>query len=263
MKLISLNTWGGKIYKPLINFIKQHSRDTDIFCFQEVFSTTSAVNEYKGIRANLLDELIKILPDFQYFYSIKLSGFDQWVNPVEFNLTMGKAIFLKNKFKISFKKSLLLYGDRSAKHIKKDFSDLPVTLEYVTFITDKTDKTYTILNFHGTAFPSSKLDSKLRLEHSQKIISLLKRTPCTKILVGDFNLLPQTQSIKIIEEDMKNLIKEFNIEKTRSSLSPFAGKSNFQRFADYTFVSKNVKVEKFEVPDVEISDHLPMILEFT
>ena len=33
-------------------------------------------------------------------------------------------------------------------------------------------------------------------------------------------------------------------------------------FADYTFVTSGIKVESFEVPDVPISDHLPMILKF-
>lgn len=75
--------------------------------------------------------------------------------------------------------------------------------------------------------------------------------------------MPQTQSIKMLEEKYKNLIKEFNIEKTRSNLSPYAGKPDFQKFADYTFVSENINVTSFVVPDFEISDHLPMILEFT
>ena len=61
---------------------------------------------------------------------------------------------------------------------------------------------------------------------------------------------------------MRNLIIEKNIPRTRSKLSPFWGKSDFQKFADYTFVSKNIVVKDFSVPDVEISDHLPMILEF-
>ena len=35
-----------------------------------------------------------------------------------------------------------------------------------------------------------------------------------------------------------------------------------QKFADYVFVSKDVKVKNFEVPNIEISDHLPLILDF-
>jgi endonuclease/exonuclease/phosphatase family metal-dependent hydrolase len=40
---------------------------------------------------------------------------------------------------------------------------------------------------------------------------------------------------------------------------PFYGK---QPFADYIFITPDIKVKNFEVPDLEISDHLPMILDF-
>ena len=62
---------------------------------------------------------------------------------------------------------------------------------------------------------------------------------------------------------MKNLIKEFQIELTRSSLSPFYGKPEFQKYADYAFTSKDIQIKNFQVPHLEISDHLPMILEFS
>lgn len=84
----------------------------------------------------------------------------------------------------------------------------------------------------------------------------------SKIIVGDFNLLPETESLKIIGEGMRNLIGEFNIARTRSNLSPFFGKKEFQKFADYTLATPDVKVLDFKVLEVEVSDHLPMILEF-
>ena len=40
MKLLTLNTWGGKVHEPLLKFIEQRAEDTDIFCLQEVFSAT-------------------------------------------------------------------------------------------------------------------------------------------------------------------------------------------------------------------------------
>lgn len=261
MKLISLNTWGGKYFDPLIKFIKQHSQDTDIFCFQEIYNTTSAVKQYKNIRANLLGELIKILPDFRVFLSTEFSGFDSNSDPVDFDLTVGKAILVKNNIPINAQGELLIYGDKTEKSLNKDFSNLPITLQYINFSTN--GKAFAVGNFHGTSFPGSKLDTKLRLEQSTKIQEFLKGQQGAKILVGDFNLLPQTQSIKMLESNMRNLIKEFNIAKTRSSLSPFFGRSGFQKFADYAFISPDVRVTNFQVPDVNISDHLPMILEFS
>ncbi|OGE29329.1 hypothetical protein A2867_03170 [Candidatus Daviesbacteria bacterium RIFCSPHIGHO2_01_FULL_40_11] len=261
MKLISLNTWGGKVYQPLIVFIKQQSRETDIFCFQEVYNTQSSVKHYKDIRANLLGEFMKVLPNFQFFYSMEAAGFDSTPKSVDFHLTFGKTIFIKNHFKVDKAKDILLYGDREEKLLKQDFSNLAVTLQSISFTAK--EKAFTIVNIHGTAFPGSKLDTKLRQEHSTEIKNFLNSKRGAKVLVGDFNLLPQTQSIKILEEDMRNLIKKYNIWRTRSNLNPYFGKPDFQKYADYTFVSADIKVINFQVPPVNISDHLPMILEFS
>ncbi|MCL4387410.1 hypothetical protein M1307_03380, partial [Patescibacteria group bacterium] len=164
MKLISLNTWGGRYFKPLVDFIKQYSDDTDIFCFQEIYDTKSDVKQYKNIRANLLEELIKILPDFQYLYSKEIAGFDSNPDPVNFNLAVGKAMFVKQNIQISSKDDLLIFGDRSEKFLKKDFSNAPISFQYITFSTN--NKSYIVCNIHGMSFPGSKLDTDLRLEHA-------------------------------------------------------------------------------------------------
>ena len=59
----------------------------------------------------------------------------------------------------------------------------------------------------------------------------------------------------------KNLIKEFKIPTTRNEIS-WAKYENKQLFADFVFVSPDVKITNFSVPNNEISDHLPLILEF-
>lgn len=261
MKLISLNTWGGKVFDPLMDFIKTHSKDTDIFCFQEIYDTKSKVKNYHDIRANLLYELTKVLPDFKFFYSIEFSGYDSYPDLADFDLTVGKAIFVKNNINTSAQDELLIHGDRYEKVLKKDFSNLPIILQCIDL--NINGKPLTVCNFHGISYPGSKLDTKIRLEQSAKILDFLKIKRGSIILTGDFNLLPQTESIKIFEQSFRNLIKEFNIERTRSDLSPYAKGDDFQKFADYTFISKDIEVKNFEVPLLEISDHLPMILEFS
>ncbi|MCR4306036.1 MAG: hypothetical protein NUV73_03055, partial [Candidatus Daviesbacteria bacterium] len=228
---------------------------------QEIYNTNSAIKQYKDIQPNLLNKLITMLPDFQFFYSIEMSGFDTIPNPVNFHLTMGKAIFIKNNIYVHTTDDILISGDREERSLKKDFSNLAVTLQSVDLTIHR--KQFTILNVHGAAFPGNKLDTKLRLEHSQKLKEFLNSKQGAKIIAGDFNLLPETQSIKILEDNLRNLIKEFNIQRTRSKLSPFYGRSDFQKFADYTFVSRGIHVKDFEVPKVDISDHLPMVLEFS
>lgn len=260
MKLISLNTWGGKVFEPLMDFIIQHSGNTDIFCLQEIYNTNSPVKSYHHIRANLLAELIKILPDFQSTYSVEFRGYDSCPDSVNFDLTVGKAIFSKDSLKILLRGELLISGDKGGKALKSNFSNLPITLQFVDI--DINGKLLTIANLHGTSFPGSKLDTLQRLEQSQKVLDFLNIKVGAKVLTGDFNLLPPTKSIQIFEKELRNLISEYKIERTRSDLNPYAIREDFQKHADYTFVSKDLKVKNFEVPNLKISDHLPMILEF-
>ena len=263
MKLISLNTWGGKYFEPLINFIKQNSQDTDIFCFQEIYDTKSDVKQYKNIiRANLLKELKNILPTFQTFYFPILFGFDDEAEAVDFQLNHGPAIFIKKNIPLDSHKDYFIYKDQSLKSLKKDFSNLATPLQYIGL--NLNGKKFSIFNFHGTPYPlTHKLDSPNRLAQAKKAKHIIDSKSGAKILVGDFNLFPQTRSLRILGEGMQNLIMKYHIERTRSNLNPFYGKPDFQKFADYTFVTSDVNVTSFQVPDVEISDHLPMILEFS
>ena len=56
--------------------------------------------------------------------------------------------------------------------------------------------------------------------------------------------------------DLRNLIKEYGITSTRTSLYPKEGK-----FADYVFTSKGVDVETFKVLPDEVSDHAPLYVK--
>ncbi|MBI2338009.1 hypothetical protein HYU95_02395 [Candidatus Daviesbacteria bacterium] len=261
MKLISLNTWCGRIFDPLIEFIQQNSKDTDIFCFQEIFDTNSDIKQYKNIRANLLSEIKSILSGFKVFYFPIMHGLDGNANPIDFNLTFGQAIFIADTIKSNSNENYFISKRKDSQILKKDFSNQSTPLQFVSF--NFNGKDFTVFNFHGIPFPGDKLDTEKRLKNSEKVKEIVNSKSGSKILVGDFNLLPQTQSIKIFENNMRNLIKEFKIQRTRSKQSPFYGRKDFQKFADYTFVSHDVKIESFEVSRAEVSDHLPMILEFS
>jgi endonuclease/exonuclease/phosphatase family metal-dependent hydrolase len=75
-------------------------------------------------------------------------------------------------------------------------------------------------------------------------------------MCGDFNLRPDTQSMSIIEQaGVKNLIKEYNISSTRTSLY-----TKSEKYADYIFISDNLKESEFKVLPDEASDHSALML---
>ncbi len=114
------------------------------------------------------------------------------------------------------------------------------------------------MNVHGHWSAEGKSDNANRLEQSKIISDFIKSSgPVPKIMVGDFNLLPETQSIKILEGHFTNLITKYNIPTTRTEL--YKGDD---KHADYAFVSDEILVEGFEaLPDV-VSDHVPLALQF-
>jgi len=265
MKIISLNTFGGTVYEPFLAFVRKHMEDTDIFCLQEMYQAGKFDNPTspKGIRMNLLQEISTILANFTVHFAPTQDDFDI-PKKEEAQTTLGTAIFVKKDLSIIESGDFFLVNGRNTYDGKDD-----LTLGYnASFVTiDHAGAPLTIVGLHGIAAPYDKLDSSMRLEQSRRVIDFLKERPGEKIVMGDFNLELETESIKMFERaNFRNLIRDYNIKTTRGThirkLFPHYadGPYGFQEFADYTFVSPGIDVKTFEVPDEPISDHLPMIL---
>jgi endonuclease/exonuclease/phosphatase family metal-dependent hydrolase len=259
MKLISLNVWGATQGQVFFDFLKQQAQDTDIFCFQEVLSAPEAVSIQKshGARIHLFKELCNLLPEFTGVFDTGSQNHDLQ-GPVDFNLLCGLGTFVKKPFIISSHANMPIYGDMHDK-VDLEFSNIPRSVQEVGVQSER--GTVYVYNYHGIPKPGHKLDTPNRLQQSKKIRSVMEKESGPKILCGDFNLMPETESVKILEQGMNNLIKNYDITNTRNDIS-WKKHTNIQHFADYTFVSPEVKVKSFEVPYNLVSDHLPMILEF-
>ncbi|MFI5241224.1 MAG: endonuclease/exonuclease/phosphatase family protein [Microgenomates group bacterium] len=241
MKIIFLNTWIQQIKEPQEKFIKDNLSDTDVFCFSEVGK-------------NQFNNFTNILTDFNSLYCL-----DESLD----NSISSQAIFVKKSFDVKIHKKELLYGAIEVAETK----EVP---GFVQGITLNGKEPFSIFNVQGMAYPGDKLDTPFRIDQSEKIINFTKGFIKPHLILGDFNLMPDTRSIGMLEKvGYRNLIKEFNIKTTRNKIAwehfknskkdIYFGK---QLFADYVFVSSEVNVKTFEVPGIEISDHLPLILNF-
>ncbi len=265
MKLISLNTYGGRFFEPIIEFIKQNSVDTDIFCFQELLHTEKNITKIGEFRANFFLEISRALPGFKGNFVPVQPGVYPDGDTTD-DISFGLGIFIKNKFNIQNSGDFFIAGDKHS-YIAGQLTTLPFKMQYIQLLID--NQTLTICDVHGTAFPIDKLDSDQRIEQSKKILDFVNNLPGEKIITGDFNLFPNTKSIGMFEENgFKNLVKDYNIQTTRGSLIKKLHPEYFtngripQEFADYTFVSPGIQVKNYTVPDLPISDHLPLIMEF-
>ena len=226
MKIISLNTWQGNQSAALKDYLQQHTVDTDMFLLQEANGETESLRSKVFKREqSITTRKYDIAYDEEY-----------WVTSIfksNFHLHSSGTFFVNNPEQGH---GHWLEGDYGGEH-------------------------YVICNIHGTPIPSDKNDTSIRTEQSKEILIFLNNRPGKHIIMGDFNLFPNTQSIALFEEaGYRNLIAEYKIDTTRNELAWARYPDNKQLFADYAFVSHDVKVVDFRVPKNEISDHLPLEL---
>lgn len=245
MKLISLNTWGGRIKEPLDAFVREHSKDTDIFCFQEVHADGSLEADLEaGERPDFLAELQGILPDFQSYFTEQVPG-------------TGLAVFIRNTVEVENISTFLLLSAEELSHLKMD--DGSQYYPRIVQMLELRNPHLIVCNFHGV-HGSHKKETPERTLQTARLLEVLGKHAGPKILVGDFNLNPDTESIARLEAQGRNLVKEGGFTTTRSS---YYTKREHIPFADYAFVSPDLQVSRFEVLPDEVSDHLPLLLEFS
>lgn len=197
--------------------------------------------EYPDDMLNGFTDLRELLPQHQGFFRPALLG------------AYGLAIFIKKELDLE---------EEGEKFVHVSGSELisdghhSRNLQWIKF--NFGNKLFTVINVHGLWNGKGKDDTKERINQSRVIKDFLNSTNTPKILCGDFNLNPDTESIKILEENMKNLVKDYSIPSTRTSFY-----TKPLKFADYVFISPDVKVKDFKVLPDEVSDHSALFLEFT
>jgi endonuclease/exonuclease/phosphatase family metal-dependent hydrolase len=116
-----------------------------------------------------------------------------------------------------------------------------------------------ILNLHGIWTADKMGDDRTEAE-CKYIVEAANRHNIPTIIAGDFNLLPSSPSLQIVSKQFRNLVEEYDIKTTTPKFRNEIDEGG--KVIDYIFVNDLVKVTDFKVPQLNISDHLPLILEF-
>lgn len=246
IKFINLNLWnGGYLFDNLIDFIKIEK--PDILACQEVFNGKKPNLESRYKSYNLLTDLL----------NFKYSSF----SPAFLGLTeMGKidngnAVF--SGYPIKKTKTVfydIAYGERD--NNRKNFPFSPRNLQSVEIKLGNVP--LHIFNTHGI-WGEDGNDNIRRLKMSKTIVNEIKDKKYV-ILSGDFNTQEKTRTIANIEKHLTNVFKgelqsTFNMKRKDD---PRYAKA----VVDMVFVSNNIKVLKHTCPQVDISDHLPLVCVF-
>ena len=250
MKVISLNTWGAKAgIDGLLGFCERYRDSVDAFCFQEVWNGGEEFRGKKAARftleqfdSGMLEKMAEVLPDHQLYYRPHFAGI------------FGLAAFVRVP-SVSEEGRVDIYKEDGYSS-EENIAEHNRIMQFVTLGTPAC----TIAHLHGLWSSSGKIDTEDRLAQSEKVLSFLSALDHPYVLLGDFNLRPETESLKKLEAaGMRNLVAEHGIKTTRTSLY-----DNRERepHADYAFVSAGIEVKDFQVLPDEVSDHAPLYLEF-
>ena len=254
MRLTTLNAWGGRSMYPLMRFLRRRKGMTDVFCFQEIFDADQAVIDAKHPDEHLRGDLfLKISAELDEF----VGTFARFEDPHR----MSTAIFVRKTIPVLSASEPMVYLPPAPKE-EGSMVFSPRKLQTVTL--DVSGKPVLVANLHGLWNAGPKTDTPERIAQSERVVEALEAHAGPKIVCGDFNLLPQTMSVRILEVEggLRNPVVERGVKSTRTTLYRHYDNPAEPNFADYILHSTDLSAEEFEVlPDI-VSDHSPLYARF-
>lgn len=241
MKLMQLNAWGGRLEPQIANLIK--SEQPDILCLQEaisfsgegsgLFITIENIQELSGL------SFAAFAPVFSFSYMKSTAKFGNCILS-RFPIQETKTVFTHLEHKDNF-----MWGEDSAN-----------VRNFVHASIDVKSTVCNIVTHHGFWVPNHKDGNSETLQQTKIIADYCQELAGPTILTGDFNLVPESASIKQISTVLTNLTQKYGLATTRTALT------HKTEACDYVFVSDDVNVQDFKALDEVVSDHQALVLEF-
>ena len=248
IKFIQINIFKGKYLDSLIAYLTQE--DPDFIAMQEVTSRGFNLTDDKG--ANLFEELRKRLGmDGVYNGDLKLRDDPQ--------STFGNAVFSKHKIlssnvvilKTSEPVTLEELDGESAAEIRPLISRHLLAARIELF-----GKEIEIMSWHG-AWTAPPVDTAETLRQSRLVANYLNSLRVPFILGGDLNNTPDSKTVSLINKVANNLMLGSSVvQTTHPKIHKIAPRGYL---IDYIFTSKDIKMIKIGVPQITVSDHLPVV----
>lgn len=245
IKFLTLNLFdGGKFFDNILDFFRKEN--PDILAVQEVYD-----GQGKDLPRNFrsIQVLREHLPGFHYHFA------PEFLFQTEIaNVEIGNAIF--SRFPV--KSNNVTFVDVSYRRLKRektqtDFSHEPVNLQHIKILTS--GQHLNVFNIHGVWGVNGK-DNPRRLKMSQVIVEKIKNLD-NIILAGDFNTLPNTETIRNIENHLVNVFKN-QLKSTFNMKHKITGGYS-TAVVDMIFTSPSIKIIDQRMPEVNVSDHMPLV----
>ncbi|MEM7694915.1 MAG: endonuclease/exonuclease/phosphatase family protein [Pseudomonadota bacterium] len=262
MKIVALNAWGGRLNDALLPYLAAEA--PDILCLQEVVVTNNPPGPWLTYRdgdhvlaqrANVLADVAGALPHHTAIFCPSAQGtlladgdeeiFSQW----------GIATFIHPRLTLIGQAQHFVHKDFSA----NGYGEHPRSrTAHAVRVHDPAGRTVTVAHMHGLRDLAGKHDTPARTRQAHRFRDLIAPLPADiRVLCGDFNVLPGSATLKILERaGFTELVTANGHTSTRTSLY-----EKPVRFADYMLINRIDAVRTFTVvTDPEVSDHCPLRL---
>ena len=247
LKFIQVNIYKGKYLDALVDFLQKE--DPDLVAMQEV--TTEKQNNCEDKSLNLFEFLKEKLGlDGAYDGHLKLAG--------EPDSTLGNAVL--SRFPILGSKIIALHEFRALtkkeiEHVQSVWRVIPRGL--LDLVVNVDGKKVHAMSWHG-AWTAPPTDTPETMRQAKMAADYLQSINEPFILGADLNNVPTSKTVEIVNKVATNLMLGSNIKQTTH---PKVHKIVPRGFlVDYIFISPRFKLESLSVPDVLVSDHLPVVV---
>lgn len=236
LKIISLNIWlGGTLFDSALQFLRKEN--PDIIGLQEVYN-------------NKTFDLLK--SELGYDYASFAPAISEKIG--EEKIELGNAIL--SRFPITAEKTIFYDVPYDGNFVRPDadFSRIPRNLQRA--VLEINGVKLNVFNTQGIWGFDGK-DTERRLQMGKTIINEIKDKE-NVILTGDFNVNQGTKTIANIGKHLKEIFKDELINTFNLKRKPKPSGYD-TAVVDRIFVSKNIKVLEHYCPQVDVSDHLPLV----
>jgi endonuclease/exonuclease/phosphatase family metal-dependent hydrolase len=246
VKFISLNLWwGGNLFPQILDFLR--SEDADIIVLQEVHDGKNpALKDRLRSMEVLKKELNYPHQEFALSHMLKVP---------EGTLPSGNAIV--SKFPITGSSVTFLFDATQSEYldVPEQWPLFPRVLQGAVLDTPAGE--VNVFNIHGVWDLAGDSPSPQRRTMVERTLAAIKGKP-NVLLAGDTNA---SKDNPLLEKFGKELTSVFGKELTTTFNMRRKDRPGYATAAvDHMWVSPNIGVLSKNCPDIDISDHLPLIV---
>lgn len=267
MRIVSLNTGGGRFFDALVGWVRE--TDADVWCFQEVTRAPGGESGWLDFidgdvllpqRADLFRDLSDVLPGHDGTFLPAATGLLHDRHGTLVPNAFGLATFVRSRLPVIGATAKFVHGcyspDGWGEHPR------PRNAHGVRIWDAARDRAITVVQIHGLRDPAGKHDTPPRMNQALALRDLIADTRGgsdeATVVCGDFNLLPESWTFEVLAEiGLVDLVTTRGFTDTRTSHYRKPG-----RHANYLLVNAAAEVRAFDVvTDPEVSDHRALSVE--